>query len=99
MTETWWIYCIYCKGDGIYVGISNDVMKRYRRHCTGNGALYTKTHPPVFLFGSKPFPSRKDARKEEIRVKKLDPLKKLLYARSLEALSADCSPGEASDQR
>lgn len=83
MTETWWLYCILCRGGGAYVGIAKDVNARYKKHCSGQGSFYTRLNPPEELIGCRPYPSRAEARKEEIRVKKLDPLKKLLYLRDL----------------
>jgi putative endonuclease len=83
MHETWWVYCILCKGGGLYVGIARDVAARYKKHCDGQGAFYTKLNPPERLLGCYSFSSRTEAMREEKRVKKLDPLKKLLYVRAL----------------
>jgi putative endonuclease len=87
-SDTWWLYCILCRGGGVYVGIAKDVAARYKVHCSGRGSFYTKLNRPEELIGCRPFPSRTDARKEEIPVKKFDPLQKLLYLKELRRSAA-----------
>ena len=46
---TWSVYLILCANGALYCGISNDVDKRWKAHCTGKGAKYTRMHKPVVL--------------------------------------------------
>jgi predicted GIY-YIG superfamily endonuclease len=45
MTEI--IYVLRCEGDKYYVGRTTDFKKRYKRHCAGIAASWTKKHPPI----------------------------------------------------
>ena len=46
---TWSVYLILCANGALYCGISNDVDKRWKAHCAGKGAKYTRMHKPVAL--------------------------------------------------
>ena len=50
----WYVYLLECRR-GTYVGITNNIAKRYRAHCAGKGARYTRANPPVALLGAQPF--------------------------------------------
>jgi len=75
---------IECKGGGIYIGISDDVDRRYADHVAGKGAKYTKLNPPVRLVAKKEFPDRKSAAQEEYRMKRLSTLDKHKWAWALQ---------------
>ena len=78
-----YVYMIECRGGLIYVGSAQDVEVRYERHCTGNGAFFTKLNPPVQLLACKEFSSRQEAVQEEKRLKKLKYWEKLAWCRKL----------------
>jgi len=83
---------IECKGGGIYIGIANDVDRRYGEHMDGAGAKYTQLNPPVRLMAKREFPNRKSAAQEEYRMKRLSTLEKHQWAWSLAP-----RPNESSD--
>lgn len=43
------IYVLQLTGGHYYVGMTDDVERRYQQHCSGKGALWTQLHGPVRL--------------------------------------------------
>ena len=83
--QPWFLYILECGDKTLYTGISNNVEKRFKNHCAGKGARYTKTHLPLKLMYVEKCKNRHDAILREIVVKKLSRLKKLmLISQSLE---------------
>lgn len=80
MSEPWWLYFIECKGGGVYIGVSNNVELRYRKHIEGKGAKYTKMFPPLRLLAKTQFESKSEALKAEYRMKQLPALEKRKWA-------------------
>jgi putative endonuclease len=79
-TEPWWVYFVECSDRSIYIGIAKDVEARYKKHITGKGALYTKTHPPVRILARKLYASKSEALKAEWKLKQLTRLDKWRWA-------------------
>ena len=84
MPKPWFLYLIECIDGSIYTGITVDVSARYAAHCTGSGARYTRSHPPLQLLGFEIHPDRSSASKAEYRIKQLSAAEKRLYAKSLD---------------
>jgi putative endonuclease len=80
VADPWWLYMIECRGGGIYIGITRDVQKRYEQHRRGDGALYTRLHPPIRLLATQRFVSRHEAVQVEIALKRLQPKQKSQWA-------------------
>ena len=70
---TYSLYILKCADGTYYTGITTDVTRRVGEHNgqSGKGAKYTSSRRPVTLVYEDSFPSRSDALKEELRVKKL----------------------------
>ncbi len=83
MSSPWWLYMIECRGGGIYIGIANDVDRRYGEHVAGTGARYTRLNPPIRLLAKLEFTNRKSAAQEEYRMKRLSTLEKRQWAWAL----------------
>lgn len=81
--KPWFLYLIECADGSIYTGITVDVQGRYAAHAQGQGARYTRSHPPARLLGFEPYPDRSSASKAEYRVKRLSPADKRQYASGL----------------
>ena len=81
--QNWFLYMIECRGNGIYVGISKDVNKRYEQHVAGRGSRYTKINKPVQLLARVKVGDYGLARKVEKRFKKLTPIEKRHWANAL----------------
>ena len=75
----WYLYLLECQR-GTYVGITNDLAKRYRAHAAGKGARYTRANPPLALLGAQPFADRVEASRAEYRLKQQSPDQKRRWA-------------------
>ena len=73
---TWSVYLILCANGALYCGISNDVDKRWKAHCSGKGAKYTRMHKPVLLKEIHTHLTASAARKLEYQTKQLSKLEK-----------------------
>ncbi|MGM0521674.1 MAG: GIY-YIG nuclease family protein [Pseudomonadota bacterium] len=77
--QRWYLYLLQCQR-GTYVGITNDLAKRYRAHCEGKGARYTRANPPQALLGAQPFADRAAASRAEYALKQKRPEQKRHWA-------------------
>lgn len=75
----WYVYLLECRR-GTYVGITNNIAKRYRAHCAGKGARYTRANPPVALLGAQPFEDRAAASRAEYQLKQQTSVQKRHWA-------------------
>ena len=75
----WYLYLLECQR-GTYVGITNNLAKRYRAHAAGKGARYTRANPPLALLGAQPFADRVEASRAEYRLKQQSPDQKRRWA-------------------
>ncbi len=55
----------------MYTGMTNDLPARVKKHNSGEGAKYTRSHRPVKLVWSENIRSESAARKREAEIKKL----------------------------
>lgn len=42
----WSVYLLWCAGNRLYAGVSNQPEQRFVAHCQGKGAKFTRMHPP-----------------------------------------------------
>jgi putative endonuclease len=82
---SWFLYLIECADGSVYTGIALDPQARFAAHACGKGARYTRSHPPLRLLATLPFPDRSSASKAEYRVKRMTPLDKRLFAARCES--------------
>lgn len=78
--KPWYVYLLECKR-GTYVGITNNVAKRYQAHLAGKGARYTRANPPQALLGAQPFADRAAASRAEYQLKQQTPTQKRHWAK------------------
>ncbi len=83
--KKFYVYIILTERNTLYCGYTDDVLRRFELHKTGKGAKYTRANKPVKLVYTKEFPTKKEAQKEEYRIKHL-PRKKKLEICNLENL-------------
>lgn len=79
----YYVYLLMCADHTIYVGMTNDPLRRLREHnglIPGKSARYTRTRRPCVLLCSYEVGTRGEALSEESRVKKLDHKAKLYHA-------------------
>ena len=69
-----------CNGGRIYTGITVDVDARYKKHCCGTGAAFTRMHKPQRILAVMPCADRSEGSKAEAQLKKLERADKLLWA-------------------
>lgn len=79
-SSPWFVYMLECNGGRIYTGIAVDVEARYKKHCSGTGAAFTRMHKPLRIAAVMPCADRSEASKLEAQLKSLDRADKLLWA-------------------
>ncbi|MFB9069248.1 GIY-YIG nuclease family protein [Pseudofulvimonas gallinarii] len=79
-SRTWYVYLLECRGGSIYTGIAVDVEARFRAHCEGRGARYTRAYPPIRILARFAHPDRSAASRAEAAIKRLDARRKWLLA-------------------
>lgn len=82
----WFVYVIECHDGSLYTGIAVDVERRFAQHLAGKGARYTRSHPPVRVLATFPFPDRATASRNEYAIKQLSPARKRALCTSSFAL-------------
>ena len=74
MQETnkkYYVYIILTTTNKLYCGYTDNVEKRYKLHCEGKGAKFTRANKPFKLLYTKEFETKQEATKEEYRIKQL----------------------------
>ena len=61
----WYTYVLLCNNGTLYKGFTNNLAKRYKRHCSGDGAEYTKKYKPLGVIYYESFDTEKDAVERE----------------------------------
>jgi len=94
VSEPWFCYLLRCADGSFYVGITNDLEERVRKHNQGLGPRFTKLRRPVELIWSELRADRFAARQRDIELKGWSRAKKmkLLAAAKAEAAQGNPSP-------
>jgi putative endonuclease len=71
------VYIVRCADDTLYTGWAVDVARRVKAHNAGRGARYTRMHGPVELVYFEELPTRSEAMKREVAIKRYSRAKKL----------------------
>ncbi|MCD7879503.1 MAG: GIY-YIG nuclease family protein [Candidatus Gastranaerophilales bacterium] len=74
--KKFYVYIIKTVNNTLYCGYTDDVERRYKLHCEGKAAKYTKANKPSKLVYVKEFETKQEALKEEYRIKQLTKLQK-----------------------
>ena len=77
----WTVYMLRCRDDSLYTGITNDLLKRLRRHDAGTASAYTRARGPVRLVYQEPQRDRSAALRREAELRRLTRAEKLALAR------------------
>jgi putative endonuclease len=72
------VYILECSDGTLYTGYATNVDRRIRQHDTGKGAKFTRSRRPVRLAFKERFPTRGDALRREIQIKRMSRSSKLL---------------------
>ena len=70
------VYVLRCADGSLYVGSTDNLELRLRRHNEGRGATFTAQRRPVVLAYSESHSTRIDARRREAQIKGWTPAKK-----------------------
>lgn len=66
-----YVYMIRCKDGSLYTGWTNNLEKRFRNHCKGKGAKYTRGRGPLELVYYEVFEDKREAMRREYEIKQL----------------------------
>lgn len=72
-----YVYIIRCKDNSLYTGWTNNLEKRFKAHCEGKGAKYTKGRGPLKLVYFEKYDTKQEAMKREYFIKRLSRKEKL----------------------
>lgn len=81
----WCVYLIECRNGAWYAGITNDLPRRYRAHCSGRGARYTRANPPTRIVDARLCGDRSAALRAEAALKRVPRARKLAFLGGLGA--------------
>ena len=80
-SERWFVYIARCNDGTLYTGIARDVRLRIAAHNEGRGARYTRGRGPLSVCAQRRCPTKGDALRLELAVKRLPrPDKEILLA-------------------
>lgn len=74
--SAWYVYIVRCFDDSLYIGITNNVVKRLSLHNSGKGSKYIRRKLPIKLVYQEEYPDKATARLREIQLKKWTKSKK-----------------------
>ncbi len=66
-----YVYIIKCGDGSLYTGWTNDLEKRFKSHCQGKGAKYTRGRGPLELVYYETFEDKREAMKREYAIKQM----------------------------
>src|SRR6266581_4565451 len=64
--HNWALYVVRCEFGVVYIGITNDMGRRWRQHNSGHGAFVTRTYPPKSYHVIECFSSKQEVEAAEI---------------------------------
>jgi predicted GIY-YIG superfamily endonuclease len=88
-----WVYLLRCRDGSLYTGWTSDLARRLASHRAGRASRYTASRLPVELALALPMPGRREAMREEARIKALDRSAKLAL------IGAGAGAGDGGDVR
>jgi putative endonuclease len=69
--KKWVLYIVRCRDGSLYTGITTNINERLIRHSEGRGSKYIRSRRPIKLVYKKTCKNESEARKLELRIKKL----------------------------
>ena len=80
-SRPWFLYILRCRDGSLYTGITVNVEQRFQKHIAGEGARYTRSHPPECILAVLSYADQASATRAEYAIKKLSVEKKLALCR------------------
>ena len=65
----WWLYVLLCDDNSFYIGVTEDMPRRWEEHVSCNGSEHTKKHKPISIIHHEEFKSQKEAYDREKELK------------------------------
>lgn len=75
--KKWKLYILTCGDGSLYTGITVDVQERFRQHCAGTGAKYTRGRGPLELVYEEECDDHSHALRRELKIKRMPRAEKL----------------------
>jgi predicted GIY-YIG superfamily endonuclease len=72
----WFVYVLRCNDGSLYIGQTNDLGERLKRHNAGVAAAHTATRRPVRVIHTEGYDSRDECVKRERQLKRWTRAKK-----------------------
>ncbi|OGM31533.1 methyltransferase [Candidatus Woesebacteria bacterium RIFCSPHIGHO2_01_FULL_44_21] len=72
----WFLYILLCRDNSYYTGITTNIKNRFTDHKEGKGGAYTRSHKPIKIIYRETLPSKSEALRREIQLKKWSRAKK-----------------------
>ena len=69
--KIFYTYILLTERNTLYCGYTDDIENRFKKHCLGIGAKYTRANKPKKIVFLTSFNDKSQAIKEERRIKKL----------------------------
>jgi len=76
------VYIVVCSDGTLYTGWATDVKTRVTSHNAGSGSAYCRLRRPVRLVYEEELPTRSEAQKRELAIKRMPRRRKLALIRS-----------------
>lgn len=74
---SWSVYILECKDGTLYTGITRCLKRRLKEHNEGKGARYTRGRCPLKLVYNETQPSRREAARRELAIKRMSRQEKM----------------------
>ncbi|PIY96810.1 MAG: hypothetical protein COY66_02680 [Candidatus Kerfeldbacteria bacterium CG_4_10_14_0_8_um_filter_42_10] len=74
--QPYYFYIARCLDNSIYIGITNNLDNRIKRHNEGNGAVWIKQHGNAKIIYSEKYQTYLEAHRRELQIKKWSRKKK-----------------------
>ena len=75
--KKWVLYIVRCSDRSLYTGITTDIKERLKKHREGRGSKYIRSRRPIKLVYKKACKNESEARKLELKIKKLSQKNKI----------------------
>lgn len=67
--DRWWLYVLLCDDNSFYIGVTEDMPRRWKEHGSGQGAEHTKKNKPISIIHHEEFKSQIEAYNREKELK------------------------------
>ncbi len=72
-----WVYLLRCADGSLYCGWTNALSRRMKAHREGKASKYTRTRLPAELVYTEEYPTKHEAMRREVLIKRMTRQEKL----------------------